>query len=651
MAASLPFAPILIVDQAEEVFTLAKSKEDEKARNAVLEMLRLLNTARGGFKVIVSIRTEYLGRMVDRLRLGARDIRGVREYLLTDFNAEFLARAIRHPTSREPIPHAAEPPFTKYRFSYAGTVPEAIAQGLLEMRTTRQDSVLPLLQVICTQLYEQVRVRPEADRVITPRDYDAIGGAQGGMRTHADTLVSVLFRGEAASDARRFRALMASLTLQQPDGSLSTALVPADERRQSWAGAVTPFDDMLARASGPQVRLLRLATLSFGGQGPRPYVSLGHDALAKVAAIWKKELEREDFDRTRRTKVRWMAAGLAAATAVAAVMVILAVVAVRNARQASDNETLAIARKKEADANAAAALASKALADQNAAEARTSAELAETRRKEADRSAQLARLEAEKSRKLLARQYLAEGRVRMDRTDYLGALPFLVRSLEVEQTDSGSARLDRERLGAILRSSPRLAQVWPHPAPANDFMAPPAAPGAPAPPAAPGAPAPPAAPVAPASRLRRNERQRSGPGPSGTPVFQIASAASDTPWRRRMILASDPGTGHKSLETLPALGLLAYQASPRGFVSAGPTAGGAALQKVTNVAFSRDGRRVITLSTNTYNGELIIGLGTARIWDVDAIAGRRPWFCPSQSAPPNSAPTARSSRPGRPRGK
>ena len=129
LAALLPFAPILIVDQAEEVFTLARSKQDEKARIAVLEMLRQLNSARGGFKVIVSIRTEYLGRMVDRLRLGARDIRGVREYLLTDFNAEFLARAIRHPTSREPIPYSAVPPFEKYQFSYADSYPTQSPRG------------------------------------------------------------------------------------------------------------------------------------------------------------------------------------------------------------------------------------------------------------------------------------------------------------------------------------------------------------------------------------------------------------------------------------------------------------------------------------------------------------------------------------------
>ena len=157
IAAALPFAPVLILDQAEEIFTLARTDAELRDRRAALDMLRLVNQAEGDFKVIVSLRTEYLGRLVDRLRQGARDIRGVREYLLTDFDAPALAEAIRRPTTRTPIAHAAEIPFDRYGFSYDAGVPEAIAEGLLASRTTRQDSVLPLLQVICTQLYERVR--------------------------------------------------------------------------------------------------------------------------------------------------------------------------------------------------------------------------------------------------------------------------------------------------------------------------------------------------------------------------------------------------------------------------------------------------------------------------------------------------------------
>ena len=81
----------------------------------------------------------------------------------------------------------------------------------------------------------------------------------------------------------------------------------------------------------------------------------------------------------------------------------------------------------------------------------------------------------------------------MDRNDYLGALPFLVRSFEVDQPDKNIVRLHRERLGAILRSSPKLTRVWPHAARGIEFMVPPAPlplDSAPEPPAAPSPPPP-----------------------------------------------------------------------------------------------------------------------------------------------------------------
>ena len=141
--------------------------------------------------------------------------------------------------------------------------------------------------------------RPEPERIITRADLDAIGGIEGGMRTHADAMVARLVSGHDPADARAVRALMVTLTLRQPDGSLSTALVPADELRPLWTG-VSPLDPLVDAAAGPTFRLLRKATLALGSSEPRPFVSLGHDALAKVAEAWRPELEREELERKRR---------------------------------------------------------------------------------------------------------------------------------------------------------------------------------------------------------------------------------------------------------------------------------------------------------------------------------------------------------------
>ena len=43
----LPVTPVLVIDQAEEMFTLARSPGEEWARGRVLEMIRQIGDRRG----------------------------------------------------------------------------------------------------------------------------------------------------------------------------------------------------------------------------------------------------------------------------------------------------------------------------------------------------------------------------------------------------------------------------------------------------------------------------------------------------------------------------------------------------------------------------------------------------------------------------
>jgi WD40 repeat protein len=328
LAGRLPDALVLVIDQAEEIFTLSRRPDEAEGCRLALDLLREASRASGDFKLIVSLRTEYYGRLIDGLRRGANDVRGVREYLLTGFDADGLAEAVVRPTCDEPVPCAREIPSEKYRFRYEVGLPEVIAHGVLTLRTDRQDSVLPTLQVICTQLYERVRDRPEGDRVVRFADLEAIGGVTGGLRRNVEGLVERLIPGglESEHDRRAFRAMMAGLYLRQPDGALTTALVPEDDLARRWRGQ-TPFDDLVARASEGRTRLLKVNTLRIGDTGERQYISLGHDALAKVAAEWDDDLQRSA--RRRRTM-----ATVAGSLALAATMLVMAVLAWHNAREA-----------------------------------------------------------------------------------------------------------------------------------------------------------------------------------------------------------------------------------------------------------------------------------------------------------------------------
>jgi hypothetical protein len=282
----LPFSPILVIDQAEEMFTLAHTPEDRVRGRRALEMLRQTLDAGSDFKVILSLRTEYYGRIIDRLRRGLHDTVGVREYLLTDFDEKSLVDAILRPTAVEKIPYTSDVPFKKYGFRYADGVAEDVAHRVVRYTTQRRDSVLPLMQVICTQLHRIARRRD--DTTITIDDLEALGGIEGGMRKHVEGLLDELLKRHPR-DKQPLQRLFTQLYLKQPDGTLTTALLPENEIRRRWTGRME-FAELLE--SSQSMRLLKVNTLRIGFEEERRYVSLGHDSLAKLAADWDEELSR-----------------------------------------------------------------------------------------------------------------------------------------------------------------------------------------------------------------------------------------------------------------------------------------------------------------------------------------------------------------------
>ena len=312
----MPFTLVLVIDQAEEMFTLANPDGSGLAdRDRVLQMLSRVGEGRGDYKVIVSLRTEFYGRLIGSLRQGPNGATGVRDYLLADLDRDALVAFVTRPTADHPIDHAREMPRDRYGFRYAEGVPEALARELL--RAGRKDGVLPLAQVICSQLWERVQARGSSlsARVVTHDDLAALGGFAGALRRHVEAQIAAIVPARAAAGAwflrtaqsvlperfwtrETFQRLMADLTLSQVDGTLTTALVSERKLAEGYEKLEgLSFADLLGRANAS--RLLR-TTVRRGDDGTEERsVSLGHDALARVAFPWKQELAR------RRQLVRW----------------------------------------------------------------------------------------------------------------------------------------------------------------------------------------------------------------------------------------------------------------------------------------------------------------------------------------------------------
>jgi WD40 repeat protein len=362
LSAPLPHALMLVLDQAEELFTLAKEPWEITARDQALRLLQRVADVRADVKVIISLRTEYFGRLLDHMRAGRRDLTGVRNDLLRDFSRSALIAAIERPTLETPLVEGQLAPRERYGLTYADGVAGAIAYGVLKLRSENQDSVLPLVQVICTRLYDRAVSAHPTSRVVAQDDLDAIGGVEGGLKAFAEDALERSM-GLGPEDLDAFKEMYAQLYTRQADGTLTTWLKPLARLESAWSGS-RPFSEILESAC--ERRMLREDVLRIEGEEPQSYVRLGHDALAKVAAAWRAEREEhEQLQRVERDKHvqlererkrrRLLIGGLVASSLVAVVLALLGLQIHQNNRALDEKNRELYQAKEEAQKNRAKA--------------------------------------------------------------------------------------------------------------------------------------------------------------------------------------------------------------------------------------------------------------------------------------------------------
>jgi WD40 repeat protein len=299
LADSLPYEPILLIEQGEEVFSLARIRQDAENRQVALEMLRRLAAAAGAGKVVVLLRTEYYGRLVSQLRQGLSEPARIRDYFLTELNEAGMIEAVVQPTLEEPIPYSGEVPLEKYGFRYEAGLPELLVRRVRETARVREESALALLQVVCARLADASAGRE--DRLIHEADVNSAGGIPAGLAGYLDELLKVV--ASSNSRRRRLRGLLGRLYRSQPDGTITRDLVPMDKLTQDWRGP-PPLDTVIEAGSAEEVRLFETYLLGTGDQ-EKLYVSLGSDALAPVVARWDRE-DRLRREHGRKVTIDWL---------------------------------------------------------------------------------------------------------------------------------------------------------------------------------------------------------------------------------------------------------------------------------------------------------------------------------------------------------
>jgi WD40 repeat protein len=252
-------------------------------------MLLRVAGAAGHFKLIVSLRTEFFGR----LGPPATGSPGWRSYLLGALDPDTVAEAIELPTAREAVPYTDEIPYDKYGFAYEDGLPRTIARAAVDTGRDGRESTLPMVQVVCAQLADIASGRE--DRVIRAVDWRTLGEADGALARYVQTIINREW--PARRDRRAVRRLLQRLHLRQPDGTLVRNLVPEPVLASGWRG-LTPLASVIDVAADEDVRLLDVTWMTYQGEATR-FVSLAQDALVPVAARWAEEAERGSHTQKR----------------------------------------------------------------------------------------------------------------------------------------------------------------------------------------------------------------------------------------------------------------------------------------------------------------------------------------------------------------
>jgi hypothetical protein len=121
IARKLPETLVLVIDQVEEMLTLRPGIEGDGPRKRFFDFLEQFIDRNIDIKIILAIRTEFFGRLVDELRQSIYDSIRIADYLLRDLSEEQVIRAIVRPTLDQSVGIFGNPR-RHYRFKYGGFV-------------------------------------------------------------------------------------------------------------------------------------------------------------------------------------------------------------------------------------------------------------------------------------------------------------------------------------------------------------------------------------------------------------------------------------------------------------------------------------------------------------------------------------------------
>lgn len=325
IAASVPVTPVLWIDQAEEVFSLGRSSEEEALRTKYFDFLIAFAKSQFPLKLIIAFRKEYSSDFFDPVEDAFRDkpeefTTLIERFRLDNLSDQDLVRAIKRPTHPEEAPDY-DPP--EWNFTFEDNLPETI---VADLRKTAKESGLvggdlPILQVVCETLYLNTRDRGKDSKawIITANDYRALGRIETQLNDYVDAVL-VKFFYQQIKDERRIREVLlwkdvlTSLYRTQRDNSITSDLKTVKDLRDSGGQQVqkldATLDDLLRFLADDEQSILRTEKVrTLGDHEPVDAFSLRHDAVGLVLKGWR-DARRANVAAVQSIHSSWKQSGL-----------------------------------------------------------------------------------------------------------------------------------------------------------------------------------------------------------------------------------------------------------------------------------------------------------------------------------------------------
>ncbi|MDI3560241.1 ATP-binding protein [Bradyrhizobium sp. Arg816] len=288
LASALPETLTVVIDQVEELFTLKPGKEGNAERERFFDFMHEYLRAEMDLKIILTLRTEYFGRLLARLRHTPFDATRVADYLLTDLNEQQLIEAIVRPTAAKPIDGFSAPP---YRFRYERHLAERIARDLEEAVPT--GGVLPVMQLACSRIYKTARERRGEGLITIKRgDYE---GVEQPIEAYVKESLKDLCNDKNLDQERidreteKWRSVLLKLTKTQVDGTVTTELVPEQKLADEVAVAECeiPLDEATIKFLDERRIIRPVSVYNAASNRSINCFVLGHDVIGLALVKWE----------------------------------------------------------------------------------------------------------------------------------------------------------------------------------------------------------------------------------------------------------------------------------------------------------------------------------------------------------------------------